>query len=267
MLAGVLIATDLDGTLVPHGQPAPGDYTAQVLRRADEAGVPVVLVTARPLRWMEEMWPHVGGHGLAIVSNGAITYDVAAREIVALDAIAPEDGLAIADAIRAVVPDAGFGLECVDGLRLDDTYREVEHLVPAGTPQGPLKEVFDAPAVKMLVRAPGTETETLHAAVVEAVGDSATATFSSPGLVELSAPGVTKASALAALCARLGVDAGEVVAFGDMPNDLAMLTWAGTGYAVADAHPSLLAVADHVAPSSGEEGVAQVLARLLDACA
>ena len=55
--------------------------------------------------------------------------------------------------------------------------------------------------------------------------------------MEISAAGVTKGDALARLCERLGVDAADVVAFGDMPNDLPMLTWAGTSYAMANAHP------------------------------
>ena len=47
-----------------------------MLQQVDEAGIPVVFVTGRPLRWMEPFWPHIGQHGLAVVSNGAITYDV-----------------------------------------------------------------------------------------------------------------------------------------------------------------------------------------------
>ncbi len=46
-----------------------------------------------------------------------------------------------------------------------------------------------------------------------------------------------------------------------MPNDLPMLAWAGTSYAVANAHPSVLAAADHVAPANDDDGVASVLAR------
>ena len=53
-----------------------------------------------------------------------------------------------------------------------------------------------------------------------------------------------------------------MVAFGDMPNDLPMLTWAGTSYAVANAHPSVLEAADHVAPANDDDGVASVLAEL-----
>jgi hydroxymethylpyrimidine pyrophosphatase-like HAD family hydrolase len=47
-----------------------------------------------------------------------------------------------------------------------------------------------------------------------------------------------------------------------MPNDLAMLHWAGTSYAVANAHPDVQAAADHVVASNDEEGVAQVLESL-----
>ena len=125
--------------------------------------------------------------------------------------------------------------------------------------------LWDEPAVKVLVGVDSGEHEALHDVVVSAVGDAAVATWSMPGLIEISASGVTKAAALAEVCAELGVPAGDVVAFGDMPNDVAMLEWAGTAYAVANAHASVLAVADHVAPSNDDDGVAQVLARLLGA--
>jgi hydroxymethylpyrimidine pyrophosphatase-like HAD family hydrolase len=80
--------------------------------------------------------------------------------------------------------------------------------------------------------------------------------------VEISGPGVTKASTLALLCEELGVAPDEVVAFGDMPNDLAMLRWAGTSYAMANAHPSVVALADRQAPSHEDDGVAAVLEEL-----
>ena len=80
--------------------------------------------------------------------------------------------------------------------------------------------------------------------------------------MEISGPGVTKASTLALLCEELGVAPEEVVAFGDMPNDLAMLRWAGTSYAMANAHPSVVALADRQAPSHEDDGVAAVLEEL-----
>jgi hydroxymethylpyrimidine pyrophosphatase-like HAD family hydrolase len=87
-------------------------------------------------------------------------------------------------------------------------------------------------------------------------------TIPGPWTVEISAAGVSKAAALAELCAELGVEADEVVAFGDYPNDLPMLEWAGHAVAVANAHPDVLAAADEITASNEEDGVALVLERL-----
>lgn len=80
-------------------------------------------------------------------------------------------------------------------------------------------------------------------------------------MLEIHAAGVSKVATLAALCDQWGVTAAEVAAFGDMPNDLPLLRWAGLAVAVANAHPNLLAVAHEVTASNDEDGVARVLGR------
>ena len=111
-----LVATDLDGTLVDsEGQLSV--RTRDVLDRLDAAGVPLVVVTARPLRWMTELWPVVGRHGVGIVSNGAIVYDVAEDRIHELEGIEVEAGLALIAAIRAALPEAVFAFERRVGVR------------------------------------------------------------------------------------------------------------------------------------------------------
>jgi hypothetical protein len=82
------------------------------------------------------------------------------------------------------------------------------------------------------------------------------------GLLEIAPRGASKASALAWLCERRGIAASEVAAFGDMPNDLPMLAWAGHAVAVANAHPEVIAAADEVTASNDEAGVARVLERV-----
>ena len=67
-------------------------------------------------------------------------------------------------------------------------------------------------------------------------------------LLEIGAAGVTKATTLALLAAEHGLGPDDVIAFGDMPNDVPMLRWAGRGYAMRDGHPEALAAADAVAP-------------------
>lgn len=253
----MLIATDLDGTLLAADSTEVPAYTASVLQRVDAAGIPVVFVTGRPLRWIEPLRRHIGRHGSVIASNGAITYDARAGEIVHLRGIGPEMGLALTRDVTARLPGAQFAIECAEGIRLSPDFREGFPMPHA--PRGPLEEVWTDPAVKLLVRAPGVDSDELREAVTAAVGERATVTWSVPGLIEVSAAAVTKASALAALCAERGIDASEVVAFGDMPNDIAMLAWAGTAYAVEGAHESVVRVADRRAPACADEGVAQVL--------
>jgi hydroxymethylpyrimidine pyrophosphatase-like HAD family hydrolase len=85
---------------------------------------------------------------------------------------------------------------------------------------------------------------------------------STDGLLEISAAGVSKAAALARFCDERGIGREDVVAFGDMPNDLPMLEWAGHGVAVANAHPEVLAAADEVTATNDDGGVAIVLERL-----
>jgi hypothetical protein len=254
------VATDLDGTLV-RTDGTVSDRTAEVLGQLDGRGIPVVIVTARPLRWMDDLFPLVGAHGLAIVSNGAIVYDVPARRVRELTGIEPAAGLALAETIRAAVPEATFAIECLSGIRRDERFEEPSH-VPDGSPVGSLTRIWDVPAVKLMVRAPGVDPAELRQAVIDAVGDAATPTWSGDHLVEISAAGVTKAVALARIAGELGVDAADVVAFGDMPNDLPMLEWAGTSYAMGNADPAVVAAADHLAPGNDEDGVATVLAAL-----
>jgi hydroxymethylpyrimidine pyrophosphatase-like HAD family hydrolase len=256
-----LVATDLDGTLL-DGKGRLTSRTLDVLRRVQEQGVRVVMVTARPLRWMDDLWAHVGGgQGMGIVSNGAITYDIGSRRVIDCRGIPAEVGLPMVDAVRDATPGCAVALECLGGYRHEPAYVDL-HPTPPDMRVGDLADLWDEPAVKVLVQHLTLDPDDFRAGVIDAVGERATPTWTIDHLMEISAVGVTKGGALAALCERLGVPAEDVVAFGDMPNDLAMLRWAGTSYAVANGHESVRAAADHVAPANTEDGVAVTLARL-----
>jgi hydroxymethylpyrimidine pyrophosphatase-like HAD family hydrolase len=256
-----LVATDLDGTLL-RGDGGLSDRTRGVLAALEDRGVPVVLVTARPLRWMEELWPVVGRHGLAIVSNGAILYDVHAGEVRALTGIEPAEGRVLTEAITRTLPGATYAVECLSGLVLGEGFVDPDRVPPPGSRTGPLAEVWTETAAKLMVRHPTAAAEELREGVRRAVADRATPSWTVDHLVEVAAAGVTKAWRLEQLCAGLGVPASEVAAFGDMPNDVPMLEWAGRAYAVANAHPDVVAAADEVVPSHDEDGVARTLERL-----
>lgn len=256
-----LVATDLDGTLL-HSDGTVTDRTRTVLRELDARGVPVVFTTGRPVRWMEALWDDVGSHGLAICSNGGIVYDVGARAVREVLAVPRDVGLRIAELVRDAVPGTTFGLEHTRGWVAEPDFPSHPD-DRAKAARGELDDVFGDDVAKVLAVHPTMDPEEFWRRVDAAVGHLVTTTWSSTfALVEISARGVTKASTLATLAAELGVSAKDVVAFGDMPNDVPMLEWAGHAVAMANAHPSVHEHADRVAPAHDEDGVAVVLEEL-----
>lgn len=258
-----LVATDLDGTLL-HSDGTVTARTRAVLAELDDLGVPVVFTTGRPIRWMEDLWEAVGGHGLAICSNGGIVYDVSRREVRDFWAVPREVGLTIAEQLRVAVPGTRFALEHTTGWASETDFPS--HPDDGDDRiRGDYADLFGDDVVKILAVHRELDPESFWGQVEAVVGDQVVTTWSSSfALVEISAPGVTKATTLATLAAEMGVAAADVVAFGDMPNDLAMLEWAGTSYAMTNAHASVQDLADHLAPSNDDDGVAEVLSGLFD---
>jgi Cof subfamily protein (haloacid dehalogenase superfamily) len=258
-----LVASDLDGTLV-RSDGTISERTREVLAAVEARGVPVVFVTGRPVRWAEEVFEHVGDHGLAVVSNGALVWDVAADQPRLCREIDAETVRRVVAELRAAVPGSTFAVETLAGLALEDGYLE-RHPVPDGARRAGLDDLVDGPVLKLMARHEELGPQDYWDAAEVAIGEHVTITWSSTStMLEISAAGVTKASTLALVADDLGVAAGEVVAFGDMPNDLPMLAWAGTPYAMANAHPSVLAAVDRVAPSNDEDGVATVLTGIFE---
>lgn len=258
-----LVATDLDGTaLRTDGTVSP--RTAAAFARVEEAGAMLVFVTGRPPRWMRPVADAVKHHGIAVCANGALIYDMHTERVVKSHLIDPDVLEEVVAQLRANVPDLSFSVECEGGFAHESDF-------PVGSwdtrAHGRVQVYGDSltarACVKLLAQHPEMGADELHTAVHELVGHLVTATHSSGrALIEMSARGVTKATALATLAERHGIGPSDVVAFGDMPNDLPMLTWAGTSYAVANAHPGVLAAADHVTAANDDDGVAVVLEKL-----
>jgi hydroxymethylpyrimidine pyrophosphatase-like HAD family hydrolase len=258
-----VVATDLDGTLL-RGDGTLDGRTLAALRAIEDAGALVVLCTARPARWLAPLAVAAGRRGLAVCANGGVIYDVHAETIV------QEFPMAVAIAHEVVArlrPELPEGMWAVERAQLFG--REPEYTprwpVPDDTLVAPIDALLSAPPVKLMLRHPDMTVVELARRALGLVGHLVEITYSSSedALLEISASGVSKASGLAALCAARGVCADEVVAFGDMPNDLPMLAWAGHGVAVANAHPDVLAAADEVTAGNDDGGVASVLERLL----
>ncbi len=259
--APALVATDLDGTIV-RSDGTVSDRTLQAIAAVERAGVTFVMVTGRPMRWMHDIATKTGHRGIAICANGAVAYDMHTERVVRSSLLDPSAARDVVEALRAAIPGIAFAVE-----RLGTGFAHEPAYVPrwdSSDPktQAPIEDLLGDGVVKLLARHEGVDADALLAAAHAAVPGGATLTHSSAdGLLEISGEGVSKASGLAAFAAELGVDAAGTIAFGDMPNDLPMLTWAGHAVAVANAHPEVLAVADEVTASNDDDGVAQVLDR------
>ena len=258
-----LIATDLDGTLLrPDGSVS--QRTLIALQRVREAGMLVVLVSARPPRVMRQIAQPSGIGGLAICCNGALLYDLEQDCILESTSLLPAQTEWLITTLRAALPELYFAVE--DGLAvtcepgyaagyMDDDHRALRIASTVAC--------YSSPVVKLMVRHAEQTPGELHERVLSLVGDAYSVTYSGASFLEIAAASINKAAALAQFCAQRGISAQEVIAFGDMPNDLPMLQWAGRSVAVANAHPLVLAAVHEVTCSNAEDGVALVLQDLI----
>ncbi|MCX5200002.1 Cof-type HAD-IIB family hydrolase [Streptomyces sp. NBC_00237] len=264
-----LIATDLDGTLLRDDKSV-SERTVAALAAAEAAGIEVFFVTGRPARWMDVVSAHVHGHGLAICANGAAVVDLhAGGKIIEVRPLERADARATVEALRAAAPGTTFAVELTTGIHYEPGYPPFlfDPAAGIGTAEELLHEEVPgegAPVVKLLAHHPAITPDDFLDLAREAVGSLGTVTRSSPtALLEISGPGVSKASTLARCCAERGIAPEEVVAFGDMPNDIEMLAWAGRSYAMGNAHPAVLAVASGRTAPNEEDGVAAVIEQIL----
>ncbi|MEV0219406.1 HAD-IIB family hydrolase [Streptomyces sp. NPDC050704] len=267
-----LIATDLDGTLLRDDKSV-SQRTVAALGAAEEAGIEVFFVTGRPARWMDVVSDHVHGHGLAICGNGAAVVDLhggpGAHRFVKVRELARENALDAVRLLREAAPGTVFAVEQTYGFYQEPEYPKLhmetpDTLAPAEKLLAPDAPGADEPVLKILAYHDRIAPDAFLTVARLAIGDRANVTRSSPSaLLEISGPGVSKASTLALCCAERGISHEEVVAFGDMPNDVEMLTWAGRSYAMGNAHPDVIAAASGRTVANNEDGVAVVIERIL----
>lgn len=294
-----LIASDIDGTILSYRSAQTGELsprTVEAFHAAREAGVVVVLVTGRPVRGLRMISQTLGTLGPVVASNGAVTYDLGRDELLSADPLSAAALFQAKDLIAELDPQVSFAAETLDHLHLEEPFaqgslwfdperrravgiRDEELRIgpldltlerngrgSAATPGGAVgrTHVSDA-VVKLLAKAPGPDPDAFLAEAQRRIGRLATVTHSAPGirLLEISSLGINKAVGLRNFAARLGIEASATVAFGDMPNDVEMLRWANTSWAVGSAHLEARKAASRVTASCDEDGVAKVIEDLL----
>jgi len=261
-----LIATDLDGTIVHHDGTIT-QRTIDAFTKAHKLGVHIYFVTGRPPRWMNEI-RDAFGFGEAICGNGAMLYDLQAREVTEEWLISKEDQIEIARRMRLAMPPISFAIETHDYYHREKSYVPRWDIGLDNVGVERIEDAAKGPIFKMLARCSGGEfssDEMLEVALKELDGlVTVTHSNANESLLEISALGISKGTTLARVAGRLGIDAADCVSFGDNPNDFPMLAWCGRSYAMADGHPDGIKYAKDVAPSHHHDGVAITIEKLLE---
>jgi hydroxymethylpyrimidine pyrophosphatase-like HAD family hydrolase len=276
-----LVASDLDGTLLRNDDTL-SSRTKAAIDQVVERSI-FVMATGRPPRWVHPVAELLGHRGLAVCSNGAVIMDLKDESIVDAQLLQPSLARAAVALIQSLLPGAGIAVDRLSGFGHDPGYKSA-YTMPKGAKVALIDELIaDEPMLKVLFRHPDMDTNIL-ASLVAAIGDGGSVTYGAAGptsgmgssaydaaaplslgntLIEIQAPGVTKAAALARVCDRFGVDYSSTIAFGDMPNDIEMLRWVSHGVAMANAHIDVKFVANEVTASNDDDGVAIILEREL----
>ncbi len=256
-----IIASDLDGTLRADGQPI-SPRVREAIRRARALGVHVVLATGRLLLTAEPYARELGLVDPVVCNHGATIHDLSTHETVfrrCLPLDITREILAEMDSRSSAVvcTEDGFYTRRLspEAQRYIGSYYETEHthIVPdwaESLPREPLKMVF--------VNNPEVSSE-LYGDLARRWGDRLHVVQSHPMYVEVTHRGASKGIALAHLAQQWGISRQEVIAVGDWENDASMIEWAGLGVAMGNAIDSIKAIADYVAPTVQEDGVAHVI--------
>lgn len=258
-----LIASDLDGTLLGADGHV-SHRTRHALAAVGSAGCHIVAATGRSRHTALPKLDGIDTIDWVVCSNGAMIWD-RTRECIELhrpiDATLTREVIA---EVRANIDGVGVGWETVDGYGFDARFfSQPPSLDELGLAANIAEPDGTSAATKLFVSHPDIKTpDDAIRVLAPALPEGVNGSTSGAAFLELTAAGVDKATTLALLCERLNVEAAEVLAFGDHLNDLAMLSWAGTGVAMGNAHPDVIAACDHHTQSNADNGVAQVIERL-----
>lgn len=263
-----LIATDVDGTLLDDDENVT-PRTRDAVRAAVDAGTTFILATGRPPRWIHPVVDALGFAPMSVCANGAVLYDPATDRILSARTLSADILTVLAEIAMRVIPGAGLAVERVGNSAHDAATPQFvsspgyEHawLNPDNT-EVSIEDLLSAPAVKLLIRKAGARSADMAAELEKHIGIEGDITYSTNnGLIEIVPLGISKATGVEEVAKPLGIGADEIVTFGDMPNDVPMLRWAGHGVAMGNAHPEAVEAADEVTARNSEDGLAQVLER------
>lgn len=253
------VITDLDGTVVDQEKRISG-ATVRAATDLMDRGISLIVATARTPAWVAGLPALTPSVEVAVCCGGAIGWWPTSGRFLWRDAIPPD---CVDRIVRYTMRFAGAGIAAYDGQR----WRATDVFAARGpTRRGPLdivtpERIPDGPVCTMSVWHPGGVAERLRPLLVD-VDPPLTVGSTEDQVADLAPSGTDKAAGVRRALAAVGVDPAQSIAFGDMPNDLAMFAVCARSVAVANAHPDVITAAMDIAPCVHDDGFARTLGEL-----
>ena len=258
-----LIASDMDGTLLDENGQVPPE-TFDLILALRERGVRFVASSGRRYDRLCDFFSPVKDHMVFVASNGAQVFadgvqidrevysHLAIRRLAKTVAMFPNMHLALFDRTKSYLLDDE-----------DKFVREVDKDLPN------VERIYELPSPQVsIIKASifcddGNVMDNAYVLQRE-LGGLFTFAPSGSSYIDAMQPGISKASGIAQVMEYHGIDASEVMAFGDAMNDYEIIRFVGTGCAMANGRPALRAVADRVIGSNVEHAVQSEMRRVLE---
>ncbi len=273
-----LIASDIDGTLInDEHQVTP--YTKEIIQKARAQGIEFVIATGRNYESASEIAKQCGieREEMAIISlNGLRVEFPNAGYSVRAESMSYEACKKMEEIGKKYFMGVMYAFEDVIYYHMDDVSFEDYRL---GVPKErmvlfddslrsqringleDIKHRFEhgSEILKMIYVQNGDYTELVKNRIAREFGKEFTLMLVGVGWAEIMPRHVNKGAALLQYAASRGIEADEIIAFGDSDNDLTMIKKAGTGVAMANARESLKIIADDITSTNSENGVAEYI--------
>jgi Cof subfamily protein (haloacid dehalogenase superfamily) len=268
MSAVRLLALDLDDTLL-RSDLTISYQTRSVIKKAEAAGVIVVLASGRISAAMDQFASLLGMHkkaGYLICNNGTLIQESHTGKVIYENRMDVKTALTAFDLADA----EGFPVQIYE----DDIMYVSRHNEYTGYDQKltGLRQVvvehFRAMVAggchKLLIPGDPKLLPPLESILRTYLGDSITIFTSKPYFLEILPANTNKGTALEKVADLLGINQKDVMAIGDSMNDEAMLKWAGMGIAMANSDERIKNIADLVTTrDNDDDGVAEVIEKYI----
>ncbi len=274
-----MIIMDVDGTMV-NSDKVITPKTKEALLKAQDAGIRLVIASGRPTSGIRALAKELGlkdHQGMLVSYNGSKVFDCATQEVLYNQALTVDQAKRVLEHLKQFdvypmvdrhgymhVLDAYAPALHVDGKLLDVMKYEIRGGNFLIREERDLAAFVDFEPNKILTAGEPDYLQEVYEAMQEPFKDELNCMFTASFYYEYTPKGVDKAKALEKICKLTDIDPSEVIAFGDAMNDLTMIQLAGTGVAMANGAPDVLAAADFVTLSNDEDGIAHALAKYLN---